>query len=124
MQITFNTDDSLEDLNKIHEILVEAIKKKSAIKVEQPQLQQPKSVFAQPGTGSFAETLKQELSMGLMGQKPVQQQTSQQPKSEVQVINEEYRKQYEENKRNPKPKGQNPEIDMIAIYYAEKRKRF
>ncbi len=132
MQITFNTDDNLEDLSKIHEILLEAIKKKNgSVKTEQNQpqqqqiQQQPKSVFSQPGTGSFANALKQDMAISLgLGPKPAAQE-SQKPKSEVQIINEQYRKEYEENKRNPsKPKSENPEIDMGNIYYSEKRKRF
>ncbi|MBI2670840.1 hypothetical protein HYX18_02595 [Candidatus Woesearchaeota archaeon] len=136
MQITFNTEDSLDDLSKIHEILADAIRKKGGvIKLEQPQAQQPQTqqqtvtipLSQVPGFGSFSNTLKQDmaLSMGLgTPQRPVVQQP-QQPKSEIQIINERYRREYEENKRNQnKPKDQNPEIDMSNIYYSNKRKRF
>ncbi len=130
MQITFNTDDNLEDLSKIHEILLDAIKKKNGyVKIEQNQPQQPQkqpqNVFSQPGTGSFANALKQDMALNFgLGPKPVPQEP-QKPKSEIQIINEQYRREYEESKRNPnKPKNENPEIDMGNIYYSEKRKRF
>ncbi|MEK6974678.1 MAG: hypothetical protein AABW41_05590 [Nanoarchaeota archaeon] len=131
MQITFNTEDSIDDLSKIHEILVEAIKKKGGSvssqpqqiqQAQQPQVQQSQPISQVPGFGSFANSLKQEMSLGL--NKP-QAQRPQQPKSEIQTVNDEYKRQYLENKNNPdKPKSQNPEIDMSNVYYSEKRRRF
>lgn len=134
MQITFNTEDSIDDLSKIHEILAEAIKKKGGNisiqpqqinKAQQPQVQQHQTqpISQVPGFGSFANSLKQEMSLGL--NRPGQIQQPQQPKSEIQAVNDEYKRQYLENRNNQnKPKSQNPEIDMSNIYYSEKRRRF
>ena len=44
MQITFNTEDDINDLSKIHEILVEAIKKKGGHPFTEYQL--PEAIIA------------------------------------------------------------------------------
>jgi hypothetical protein len=143
MQITFNTEDSVDDLSRIHEILAEAIKKKGgSIKVEQPaqsQFIQPQQIFPQSQPvfqpvqkSSFSDTLNQDraMSMGLNVPRPqpqpVQQQPQQQFNSEIDRINAEYKRQYIEKKINPEAvsKPSNPDIDMSNIYYSDKRKKF
>ena len=145
MQITFNTEDNIDDLSKIHEIIADVIKKKGgSIKVEQPvqpqQFIQPQQIFPQSQPvfqpapkSSFSDTLNQDraISMGLnmprpQPQQPVQQQPQQQYNSEIDRVNAEYKRQYIEKKINPDAvsKPSNPEIDMSNIYYADKRKKF
>lgn len=148
MQIVFNTEDSLEDLKNINELVVNAIKKKGGdVKVEQvQQLQAPQvsiqqaqpSSFTQnpePPTVSrlanspFASMLRSEQSTSLGSpvhsvSKPVQQTNPYCRTGEIARINEEYKRQYEESRMNPsKPKGQNPEIDMSNIFMSDAGKR-
>jgi hypothetical protein len=143
MQITFNTEDSVDDLSRIHEILADAIKKKGgSIKVEQPvqpqQFIQPQQIFPQTQPvfqpapkSSFADTLNQDraMSMGLNVPRPQPQQVQpqqQQYNSEIDRVNAEYKRQYIEKKVNPDAvsKPSNPDIDMSNIYYSDKRKKF
>lgn len=153
MQITFNTEDNLEDLKNIHELIVNAIKKKGGqenlgvLQVKQqaaPQLQTqnpqvPAASFTsnpEPPTISrlanspFASLLKAEQSSSLGS--PIHSvsrpaltstTTSDGRTGTIAKINEDYRRQYEESKQNPKPKGQNPEIDMSNIFMSDVGRR-
>ncbi len=144
MQITFNTEDNLEDLQNVHALIVNAIKKKgghvSVAQVQQKgshQVQQtpPTSFTSNPepptvsrlANSPFASLLKAEQSSSLGSpvhsvSRPVA--TNNTPTGNgrpgtITKINEDYRRQYEESKQNPRPKGQNPEIDMTSIFMSD-----
>lgn len=146
MQITFNTEDSLEDLKNIHELIINAIKKKGeAVTAQVPQNQiqtqqaQTTAFMSNPGpptvsrlaNSPFASMLKAEQSSSLGSPvhtiskvAPVQNASSGDARGgTIAKINEDYRRQYEENKQNPKPKGQNPEIDMTNIFMSDAGRR-
>lgn len=157
MQITFNTEDGLEDLQNIHEIVVNAIKKKggqiigegtpqnqaqSSLTEQKVQVQtvQGTSFMQNPqpptasrlANSSFASMLRSEQSNALGS--PVHSLNKTQINApfdnrtgEIVRINQEYKRQYEENKLNPnKSRGQNPEIDMVNIYTSDwgKKRRY
>lgn|SRR3989344_8942815 len=145
MQITFNTEDNLEDLQNIHQLIINAIKKKGGqIKVEnsvqqeplaQKQVQQTTAFMSNPepptvnrlANSPFASMLKAEQSSSLGSPvhsvsrpAPVQSAPAGDGRTgTIAKINDDYRRQYEESKNNPKPKGQNPEIDMTNIFMSD-----
>ena len=144
MQITFNTEDNLEDLQNIHQLIINAIKKKGGqIKVEnsvqqeplaQKQVQQTTAFMSNPepptvnrlANSPFASMLKAEQSSSLGSPVhsvsrpgPTNTSISDGRTGTIAKINDDYRRQYEESKNNPKPKGQNPEIDMTNIFMSD-----
>lgn len=147
MQITFNTEDNLEDLQNVHALIVNAIKKKggqvSVAQVQQqvsPQVQQTTSTSfmsnPEPPTISrlanspFASLLKAEQSSSLGSPvhsvsrpAPTGTTTSDGRTGTISKINEDYRRQYEESKQSPRPRSQNPEIDMSNIFMSDAGRR-
>ncbi len=147
MQITFNTEDNLEDLQNVHQLIVNAIKKKGGGMVQpvqvqaqhqvvSPQVQQTTSTSfmtnPDPPTVSrlanspFASMLKAEQSSSLGSPihsvsrpTPTSATTSDGRTGTITKINEGYRRQYDESKANPKLRGQNPEIDMTSIFMSD-----
>ncbi|HLC56831.1 MAG TPA: hypothetical protein VJJ23_06345 [Candidatus Nanoarchaeia archaeon] len=115
MQISFDTkNEGTDQLKEILNLILKEIKERDptfAAGIQQsPQIKQI----------SVSDVLKQDKMIGL-GVQPQQRQVTAPLSSEadaVKRVNEEFKEQYYEKRQNPdKPKKQNPQVDMSALFY-------